>query len=368
MAEIKKLFFRIPDFLGKDEEVCLAVLIRTSGSTPQVPGAAALFSQSGLLLGTLGGGLLEAEAGGLAVRSLKDGDGRPRLAEIRLDNELAEKDGAVCGGSAEVLIDPAVRESAAVFFEAKRSLSDRRPGVFLTFIEQPSSPDLHLSRRWISEDTLMKPAVIGLEGFADRVCQIYADGLPGLFCPAGKGKDFLLFVEPVFPLPRLVIAGAGHVGRAVAHLGGLLDFEVTVVDDRPEYANPGRFPDAARIVVDDIGQAVAEFPVDRDTYVVIVTRGHSRDAEALRACVRSDAAYIGMIGSRRKVRLTREEFLNKGWASPEEMARVHSPIGLEIGSRTVDEIAVSIAAELVSVRSLRKETEFRGYRSEFENG
>jgi xanthine dehydrogenase accessory factor len=361
MTEKRNLFLRIPEFLGRDGEVCLAVLIKTGGSTPQLPGSAALFSGSGLLLGTLGGGILEAEAGKKAAGTLKSGGRRPLLLEIRLEAEFGEKNGAVCGGSAAVLIDPDVRESSAVFFEAKRSLLDRRPGVFLTLIEHPSSPEIRLSRRWVPENDFGNLDDIGLPGFDDEIRKAFMDGIPGLFSRVEREKDFLLFAEPVFPLPRLVIAGAGHIGQAVASLGGFLDFEVTVIDDRPEYANAGRFPDADRIVVQNIGRAVAEFPVDRDTYLVIVTRGHSCDADALRACVRSAAAYIGMIGSRRKVRLTREEFLKNGWASPEELERVRSPIGLEIGSKTVEEIAISIAAELVLVRSQKKGAEFRGY-------
>jgi xanthine dehydrogenase accessory factor len=130
----------------------------------------------------------------------------------------------------------------------------------------------------------------------------------------------------------------------------MLDFEVTVIDDRPEYANAKRFPEAAKIIVADIGRAVRETPLGADAYLVIVTRGHSRDADALRAAVKRPAAYVGMIGSRRKVRLLRRLFLERGWATPGQWARVHTPIGLPIGSRTVAEIAVSISAELVKIR------------------
>jgi xanthine dehydrogenase accessory factor len=163
----------------------------------------------------------------------------------------------------------------------------------------------------------------------------------------------LFFLEPLSPLPRLVIAGAGHIGRAVAHLGHLLDFEVTVIDDRAEFANRERLPEVDTIVLDDIGRAVAEFPSAPDTYFVIVTRGHRDDAGALRACIKLPAAYVGMIGSRRKISLMREEFIAREWATAREFDRVHAPIGLPIGSKTVEEIGVSIAAELVQVRSGR---------------
>jgi xanthine dehydrogenase accessory factor len=164
-------------------------------------------------------------------------------------------------------------------------------------------------------------------------------------------KPGMLYLEPHFPWPQLLIAGAGHIGQAVGHLGKLLDFEVIVIDDRPEYACRERLPSADRIIVSDIGDAVRDFPISSDTYIVIVTRGHARDEEALRACIKRRAGYIGMIGSRRKAGLLREKFLGRGWAAPAEFDRVHSPIGISIYSQTVQEIAVSIAAELVSVRN-----------------
>jgi xanthine dehydrogenase accessory factor len=148
-----------------------------------------------------------------------------------------------------------------------------------------------------------------------------------------------------------VIAGAGHVGQAVAHVGHLLDFEVTVVDDRPEFANETRLPEADHIIVEDIGKAIDEMPKTADTYFVIVTRGHSHDADALKACISSDVAYIGMIGSRRKIALMREKFIDLGWATAPHFDRVFAPIGIDIQSKTVQEIAVSIAAELVQVRN-----------------
>jgi xanthine dehydrogenase accessory factor len=172
---------------------------------------------------------------------------------------------------------------------------------------------------------------------------------------APENHQTLYFLEPIAPPPPLLIVGAGHIGQALARQAGWLDFEVTVIDDRPEYANRERFGEGTALIVADIGQAVREFPFSADTYIVIVTHGHSHDAEALRACIHSPAAYIGMIGSRPKVALMRERFLSAGWASAQEWDRVHAPIGLKIGSRTVEEIAVSIAAELVHVRSRVRE-------------
>jgi xanthine dehydrogenase accessory factor len=130
-----------------------------------------------------------------------------------------------------------------------------------------------------------------------------------------------------------------------------LNFEVTVIDDRAEFANKERFPGADHVIVDEIGKSVQDFPISPDTYLVIVTRGHRCDADALRECINSDVAYIGMIGSRRKIKLMRKEFLDQGWATPDQFDRVYAPIGTDIQSKTVEEIAISIAAQLVLVRS-----------------
>ncbi len=171
-----------------------------------------------------------------------------------------------------------------------------------------------------------------------------------------KSEGRLVFLEPVRPLPRLIIAGAGHVGRAVARLGSLLDWSVTVIDDRAEFANAENVPEADEVVVGDIGESIRRIEDSPENYFVIVTRGHQKDAEALRAAIGRPAAYIGMIGSRRKIEIMHCEFLESGWATAEEWDKVHAPIGIEIGSKTVEEIAVSIAAELVLVRSNRKES------------
>jgi xanthine dehydrogenase accessory factor len=158
------------------------------------------------------------------------------------------------------------------------------------------------------------------------------------------------YLESIKPLPKLLIAGGGHVGKALSHLGALLDFEVTVIDDREAFACSENIPDADHFMHGDIGSSMQSVNPGPDHYIVIVTRGHLRDSEALKACIGSPAAYVGMIGSRNKVAVMKEKFLEAGWATVEQWGKVHTPIGLPIGSKTVQEIAVSIAAELVQAR------------------
>ncbi len=148
---------------------------------------------------------------------------------------------------------------------------------------------------------------------------------------------------------RLLIIGGGHIGKALAVIGSLCGFSIEVVDDRPEYANVERFPEADRITRGRFEEVLAEYPVDSTTHIVCVTRGHKHDETSLRAVVNSAAAYIGMIGSRRRVRAVLQHLVEEG-AGAEAVARVHTPIGLDIGAETPEEIAVSIMAEIIQVR------------------
>ena len=333
---MKYSFPKIVETLAAGRGLVAATIVEAEGSTPQVPGATAVFSATGLVAGTVGGGLLEARveaAAGLAL-----GDGKARLLTVRLDADPADLEGAICGGSAKVLVDPGVGGDRAVFERALEGFRKRRPGRLVTEVRPGTEGGVAVERRF--ED--------GPEA---------GGGGPRLI-KGGEGR--LTFVEPVTPLPRLVIAGAGHVGRAVARLGAGLDFVVTVIDDRPDFANAAGVPEADEIVVGGIGRSLAERAIGPGDFVVIVTRGHEKDAEALRAVIGRPAAYIGMIGSKTKVGLMRREFLEKGWATAEEWDRVRAPIGLAIGSKTVEEIAVSIAAELVQVRAGRAAKEAGG--------
>jgi xanthine dehydrogenase accessory factor len=154
----------------------------------------------------------------------------------------------------------------------------------------------------------------------------------------------------VFERPaRLVIAGGGHIGKALSAVASLCGFRVTVVDDRPEYASAERFPEADQVLRGRFDEVLSGMPVDGSTYVVCVTRGHRHDEVSLRVTVGRGAAYVGMIGSRRRVKAVLQHLVEAG-IDPEDAAAVHTPIGLDIGAQTPEEIAVSIMAEIIQVR------------------
>jgi xanthine dehydrogenase accessory factor len=163
------------------------------------------------------------------------------------------------------------------------------------------------------------------------------------------GGEMEIFVEPLLTTPTLVIVGAGHIGAAVAQLGKFLGFHIVVLDDRPEFVTPENFPHADERIAGDLIEKIKHIEITSQTFVVLVTRAHTLDAPLLGAIVDKPAAYIGMLGSRRRV-LTVMDTLKKQGVSETALARVHAPIGIEINAETPQEIAVSIMAEVIQVK------------------
>ncbi len=204
--------------------------------------------------------------------------------------------------------------------------------------------DAKVEIEWLSE-----PVV--LDEIASPIRSCLESGRPESFVSIDSTTaDEEAFIEPVQPPPLLVIAGGGHVGHAVAIEAQKVGFEVTVIDDRSEFADVATFPPGIQTVCGPVAKEIADFPLDVNSFVVLATRGHKHDADALEACFHRPLAYLGMIGSRRKVALVRKKFLDGGLATEEELDRVRAPIGLDIGAVTVPEIAVSIVAQLIAVR------------------
>jgi xanthine dehydrogenase accessory factor len=346
------LHLKVLELIRSGERFVWATLISSTGSTPQVPGSTALFCEKGLLSGTVGGGIMEADAGSLASGLLSKGDSN--LYRFNLNSDQ-ESDGAICGGEAHILLDasPSFHENALTAL--RDSLKKREGGKLLTLVGKESGNNRKIERYWIAGNDMSSiPLQIrNLVGNAPVESQGgTGSGSELLEIPLLPASLYeIAYAEFLYPLPRLIIAGAGHLGRALSHLGRLLDFEVTVIDDRPEYANPLNLPDADHILVDDIGRTMEGIMPDSDTYCVIVTRGHQQDSNALRPLIGSGAAYVGMIGSRHKVAVMKKRFLDAGWATPEQWDTLHAPVGLPIGSKTVEEIALSIAAQLVAERN-----------------
>ncbi len=172
----------------------------------------------------------------------------------------------------------------------------------------------------------------------------------GLIC----GGKLEIFVEPVLPVPTLVIFGAGHISTQLSKIATVAGFKSWIVDDRPIYANETRFPEAENIFSESFEEAFSEIKPDQNTYLVIVTRGHQDDENVLRWAIQTEARYIGMIGSKRKIRTIARKLESEG-ATEQELERVHMPIGLDIGAVVPEEIAVAIVAEMIHFRRRNQE-------------
>jgi xanthine dehydrogenase accessory factor len=350
------------DFLKTEDagrNIVLATVTGTIGSTPQKPGSSAIFKNGILLSGTVGGGVVEGKVQEVAKSCSVSHNSK--LLHLMLNSDISEKDEAICGGEIDILVDADPGIHQPVFREMQKSAENREPGVLITMITKHSEDHVNINRYWMTGKNIPPIPVRFLEKIEPEAKRIIASADHDSFIQMehshpGEESSSLFFIEPVFPMPRLIIAGAGHIGKALSHLAGLLDFEVTVIDDRSDFANPSNLPDSDHIIVKDIGEAMTEVVKSSDTFFVIVTRGHNDDAHALKPCIGSGAAYVGMIGSSGKVARMKAEFIEKKWASEEQWNRIHTPIGLDIKSKTVEEIAISIAAELVQVRNGRNES------------
>lgn len=351
---MKNIYLNISEQDLVHSPLVLATVTRSKGSTPQKPGSSALIGKDGLIVGTVGGGIVEGEVLKIAAEAIVTG--KSGHFHFNLANDILKSNEAICGGEISVLIDAGIQNSISVFQQIKESIDNHIRGVLITMVTAYSEDRVLINRYWMSE--LVKPEIPFL--FNEIIDPVVSGLLNGTDKSAYRELELslpdeepssLFFLEPVFPPPQLIIAGAGHIGRALSDLGRMVGFEVTVIDDRPEYANALNLPAASNIIVKDIGEAMQGIKKNQDTYVVIVTRCHKDDAAALKPCIGTDLAYTGMIGSKQKIAAIKADSITKGWASQGQWRKIYAPIGLDIRSQTVEEIAISIAAQLVLVRN-----------------
>jgi xanthine dehydrogenase accessory factor len=343
---MRALLQNLTDSLESGREVLLCQMVETKGSTPQKAGAMMIVDPQGGQVGTLGGGCVENEVKVRAIELI--GTGRSEFRSYLLDHDYAWADGLICGGKM-VMLSQSLRGLDPVrYFLQYRRLLDRGLG-FTEMIVTDSSrhPGLPPGTRFLFDEQGEWVASFPRIDLPESVGKLLA---PLAERPARRVREGVA-VLPTLPRIRLIVVGAGHVGQSVAELAAKADFDVWVVDDRRQYANAERFPSAERLLVGPIDEVLRALEVNERSYVVIVTRGHGHDQEALAHFVNTSASYVGLIGSRRKIAMIFEELREMG-VSDETLLRVAAPVGLDIGSETVPEIAVSIVAELIGRRNL----------------
>ena len=327
-------------------------VVETRGSTPQKAGAAMLVFPDGGQHGTLGGGCVEAEVKQRALAALHSG-GAAEILTFSLDDNYGWDDGLICGGRMTMLmapLDPAARDASRDYYDRYQQLVASGQGCTEAVVLK-NEAGVAAGCRYLFDGSGKLAAASGDVG---RVDENIANNLTPLADRPGPTSKQGVAYLPTLPRITLLIVGGGHVGKAVAELAATVDFEVMVLDDRELYVSASRFPGARERFLGDIGSTLAglkKSKINRSTYCLIVTRGHGHDEEALYHLADSAAGYVGMIGSKRKIKLIFEDLVAKGVA-PSLLERVHAPLGFEIGSQTVPEIAISIVAELIACRNL----------------
>lgn len=295
---------QIVDELRRTPRLALGIISSVKGSSPQKKGAKALFLPDGRMLGTLGGGCLEAEIRRRAGQALASG--QPETFNLTLDHDFGWDDGLICGGTVFGLILPCAAEALPIWSVLAQRDRTLTWGVRDDF-----------SIAWVP----------------------------------GPADDGWLYRETTSPPLALWIAGSGHIAQAVAPLACALDFDVTIFDDRPELANPDYFPPPTNLRVGHWGDLLATPLPGQATLGLIVTRGHQHDANVLAEWIHKPFVFLGMIGSSRKSRMIREGFIKRNIASAEDFDRIACPVGLPIGAISVTEIAVSVLAQYIEKRA-----------------
>jgi xanthine dehydrogenase accessory factor len=321
----------------------LLTLVADRGSTPRAAGAEMLVREDGSIAGSIGGGLLEHTMMQQAAAALAERRSR-RVTTDLSGSDLRSPEKMVCGGSADVMITFVSEGDAELFSVCTALRVARDAGRRAWYVTVLAGDGAAAEHCVLDEDGSLAGSVVcdaaALRGLTAASAMHGAATLP-------DGRAAVL--ERVDPPALAVVCGAGHVGAEVAPALARLGFRVVVVDDREEFASPERFPDM-RVAVLPFAGALAAVGVDERSYVVIVTHGHVHDLDVLEQALRLGARYIGLMASRSK-RARMDAALREAGYGDEAITRIHSPIGLPIGAETPAELAVSIAAEIVQVRS-----------------
>ncbi len=372
---MESIYNKLADLIAADETVAVATIIDIKGSVPREVGAKMIIHPLGQHVGTVGGGCGEADVIRAALDVIQTG--LPATVRVDLTEDVSMQALGVCGGIMDVFVEQVAGQtkdeerktknekrktkdgSSFVVGPSSRyealleSIREREPVALATVVSGPSAGQEAVV--WLDRPPL------GSLGLGEMEAQVIADAqktLQGrqhklLRYPASSFQlptsSLSVFVEVQRRAPELLIVGAGHIAVPLAQIATLCDFAVTVLDDRPSFANQARFPTAQKVIAAPLRETVRDLPLDQDSYVVLVTRGHSHDVECLLEVLDRPVAYIGMIGSQRRVDAVFELLENEMHVDPVKFDRVYAPIGIAIAAHTPGEIAVCIMAEVINV-------------------
>ncbi len=330
--------------LSTGENIALITVISTTGSTPGKVGYKMLvWGENGQTISTVGGGLIEAEIINIAKNILPKTENQ--VSRFNLDDTEDDEKG-ICGGSIELLIETFDKKTLPLFKELSTVIEKGGKGALISIIS-PKKPPEKIFLKNIDQLDASANINFSLE-IIESIKRVVDKEQPE---KKTLENGVQIFIETISEQPMVFIFGAGHLSYYISRYAKSLNFRVTVCDERAEFANKKRFPDADNIIVENFESIFDKIDINKNSYIVIVTKGHKSDEIVLEKAVGTDAKYIGMVGSKRKT-LTILKRLNKKGIPQDSLRRVYSPIGISIGAVTPEEIALSIVCELVKIRRL----------------
>ena len=343
MTKINK---SIANLLHQSEDFVLATILSKFGSSPGTAGRKMVVRRDGSILGTIGGGLVEARVQQLATRVMDTG--RPLVEQFNLTGtEVASMD-MICGGKIEVLIEYIDANDTVLKEIYNLAVSDNVKGKAVLVTQfYDGAQGININRHYLVKEDADADADLLPSEVVTLILENNLVKSPQVL-ELDSGKYLL---ELLAGRCTLFLVGAGHISQQLCPLANRVDFKTVVLDDRPEFANQARFPSANNIkVISSFTESFADLEIDGNSFIVIVTRGHAHDKTVLRQALSTSAGYIGMIGSKSKRNAIYQALLREG-ITQADLGRVYSPIGLAIGADTPAEIAISILAEIIKVRA-----------------
>ena len=333
------------------QTAALSTIVSSNGSLPMSRKAKMLVGPDGRIVGTVGGGCLEADVWAEAREVMESG--RPSLQTFVLTEKHAGDSGLNCGGNVEIFTEPLDAERSSEVLQTLSEIRQARSAAALATLVA-GEQDLEGRKMIVRADG----STVGSLGLPEAEAAVMAELNDEEVLPEDllkvihvdrQARPTTVFLESVCPEPTLYLFGGGHVSLAIAQIACTVGFRIVVIDDRQTFSNRDRFPMADETLTLEMGSAFQHLEIDDLSYIVAVTRGHQHDKTVVEQAVRTEAAYLGMIGSRRKIALMWKEL--EGMGIPrDKLEAIHAPIGLDIGSDTPEEIAVAVVAELIATR------------------
>ena len=349
---MKDIYTEIVDALEAKEQLALATLITRVGSAPRAVGAKYLIKGDGTSAGSIGGGCVEAEVWQEAQKVMEKREGR--ILHFELTSEQLAGGGLICGGNIDIFLEPLREEYLNIYQEVAKIRQKGGSAILATLVSVEGAFCKGEGSKALIKSSGGKVGL--LSGGVELEKKILSEGKgllkekkPKVLAFNSESRKMEILLEPNFSEPTVYLFGAGHVSEQLAPLAKKVHFKVVVIDDREMFANRERFPEADEVIVSEFERCFDQLNIDDSSYIVIVTRGHLYDGFVLEQALKSNARYIGMIGSKKKIRTLYQNLMQKGMTK-ETLDRVYAPIGIDINSETPQEIAVSIVAELIKVR------------------